>query len=162
MSLILSYHVLKRSCVNGFIGTRSRWAQIIVCLFNIDVYLSCLLAKKKKKKKKCVSVCAVLSLLPMASSVLPVGNHPVFRMFIPGHSRLIHPLFEPQNEKTYLHGLPPCTIQTALLSYTGGKTWNFTYRNFKYCDIQAVNTTGADQTARICRQVYTLKFVFCK
>ena len=69
-----------------------------------------------------MSVCAVLPLAPMASSVLPVGNHRVFRMFIPGHARLIHTLFEPQNKKTYLRGLPPSTIQTALLSYTGGKT----------------------------------------
>ena len=38
---------------------------------------------------------AVLSLSPMASSVLPVGYHRVFRMFIPGHARLIHTLFEP-------------------------------------------------------------------
>ena len=43
-------------------------------------------------------------------------------MFIPGHARLIHTLFEPQNEKTCLRGLPPSTIQTALLSYTDGKT----------------------------------------
>ena len=41
-------------------------------------------------------------------------------------------------------------IQTALVSYTDGKTRNFTYRNFKYCYIQVMNTNGADQTARIC------------
>ena len=109
-----------------------------------------------------MSVWAVLSLSPMVSSVLPVGNHRVFQMFLPGHARLIHTLFEPQNKKTYLRGLPPSTIQTALLSYTDGKTWNFTYRNFKYCYIQVVNTNGADQTARICRQVDTLKFVVRK
>ena len=74
------------------------------------------------KKQIHVSVCAVLSLSPMASSVLPVGNHRVFRMFIPGHARLIHTLFEPQNEKTYLRGLLLSTMQTALLKYTGGKT----------------------------------------
>ena len=118
-----SYRVPNRSCVNGFIGTRSRWAQFIVCLFDIDLYLSCLLAKKQIR----VSVWAVLSLSPMASLVLLVGNHRVIWMFIPGHARLIHTLFGPQNEKTCLRGLPPSTIQTALLSYTGGKTWNFTY-----------------------------------
>ena len=74
------------------------------------------------KKQICVSVCAVLSLSHMASSVLPVGNHRVFQIFLPGHARLIHTLFEPQNEKTYLRGLPPSTMQTALLSYTDGKT----------------------------------------
>ena len=69
--------LVDRSCFNGFIGTRSRRAQFIVCLFDIDFYS------------------AVLSLSPMASSVLPVGNHRVFRMFIPGHARLIHTLSEP-------------------------------------------------------------------
>ena len=82
---------------------------------------------QKKNKFLRVSIRAVLSLSPMTSSVLPVGNHRVFRMFIPGHARLIHTLFEPQNEKTYLRGLPPSTIKSALLSYPGGKTWNFTY-----------------------------------
>ena len=69
-----------------------------------------------------MSVCAVLSLSPTASSVLPVGNQLVFQMFLSGHARLIHTLIELQNEKTYLRGLPPSTIQTALLSYTDGKT----------------------------------------
>ena len=54
----------------------------------------------------------------MASSALPVGNHRVFQMFLPGHARLIYTLFEPENEKTYLRGLPPSSIQTALLSYS--------------------------------------------
>ena len=110
-----SHRVPNRSCVNVFIGTCSRWAQFIVCLFYIDLYLSCLLAKKQIR----VSVCAVLSFSPMASSVLPVGNHRVFRMFIPGHARLIHTLFEPQNEKTY-HAVyhqvwykPPCSVTLA-------------------------------------------------
>ena len=73
----------------------------------------------------------------MASSVLPVGNHRVFQMFLPGHARLIHTLFE-QTEK--------------LLKF----------RNYKYCYIQVVNINGADQTAQICRQVDTLKFVVRK
>ena len=109
-----SHRMPNRSCVNGFIGTRSRWAQFIVCLFYIDLYLSCLLAKKQIR----VSVCAVLSLSPMASSVLPVGNHRVFRMFIPGHARLIH-TFGQQNEKTYhavyhqLRYKPPCSVTLA-------------------------------------------------
>ena len=60
-----------------------------------------------------MSACAVISLSPMASSVLPVGNHRVFRMFIPGHAGLIHTLFEPQNEKTYLSQVQyklPCSV----------------------------------------------------
>ena len=66
------------------------------------------------RKQIRVSVCAVLSLSP-----LPVGNHRVFRMFIPGHARLIHTLFEPQNEKTvyavYHQGRykPPCSVTMA-------------------------------------------------
>ena len=69
-----------------------------------------------------MSVSTVLSLSPMASSVLPVSNHGVFQMFLPGYTRLIHTLFEPHNEKTYLRGLQPSTIQTTLLSYMDGKT----------------------------------------
>ena len=105
-----------------------------------------------------MSVCAALSLSPIASSVLPVGNQRVFRMFIPGHARLIHTLFAPQNEKTYLRCLPPSTIQTVLRQ----DVKFYIYRNFKYCYIQAGKTNGADQTARICRQVYTFKFVVRK
>ena len=41
---------------------------------------------------------------------------------LPGQARLIYTLFELENEKTYLRGLPRSTIQTALLSYTDGKT----------------------------------------
>ena len=36
------------------------------------------------------------------------------------------------------------------------------FMNYKYCYIQVVNRNGADQTARICRQVDTLKFVVRK
>ena len=81
-------------------------------------------------------------------------------MFLPGHARLIYTLFEPENEKTYLRGYhqvrykPPCSVtQTAKL---------LKFRNYKYCYIQVVNRNGADQTARICRQVDTLKFVVPK
>ena len=145
-----SYRVPNRSCVNGFIGTRSRWAQFIVCLFDIDLCLSCLLATKQIR----VSVCAVLSLSPMASSVLPAGNIRVFRMSIPGHARLIHTLFEPQNEKTYLSGLPPSMICSVTLAAR--------LEILHIGILSIVITNGADQTAPIRRQVYTLKFVVRK
>ena len=79
-------------------------------------------------------------------------------MFLHGHARLIHTLFELENEKTYLRGLPstkpPCAVtQTEKL---------LKFRNYKYCYIQVVNINGADQTAQICRQVDTFKFVVRK
>ena len=37
-------------------------------------------------------------------------------MFIPGHARLIHTLFELQNEKTHLRGLPPSMICSVTLA----------------------------------------------
>ena len=117
----------------------------------MDLYLSCLLAKKKQIR---VSVCVVLSLSPMASSVLPVCNHRVFRMFIPGHARLIHTLFEPQNEKTYLHGLPPSTICSVTLAAR--------LEILHIGILSIVITNGADQSAPICRQIYTFKFVIRK
>ena len=101
-----------------------------------------------------MSVCAVLSLSPMASSVLPVGNHRVFRMFITGHARLIHTLFEPRNEKTYLRGLPPSTICSDTLAAR--------LEILHIGILSIVITNGADQTAPICRQVYILKFVVRK
>ena len=106
------------------------------------------------KKQIRVSVCAVLSLSPMASSVLPVGNHRVFQMFIPGHARLIHTLFEPQNKKTYLCGLPPSTICSLTLAAR--------HEILHIGILSIVITNGADQTAPICRQVYALKFVVRK
>ena len=46
--------------------------------------------------------------------------------------------------------------------HRGQDSCNFTYRNYKYCYIQVVNSNGADQTVWICRQINTLKFVVRK
>ena len=77
-------------------------------------------------------------------------------MFIPGHARLIHTLFEPQNEKTYLRGLPPSTICSVTLAT------RLEILHIGILSTCIVITNGADQTAPICRQVYTLKFVVRK
>ena len=111
-----SYRVPNRSCVNGFIGTLSRWAQFIVCLFDIDLYLSCLLAKNKYACQFELYFHFCLWRLRFCQSVITELSECLW------YTRLIHTLFEPQNKKTCLRGLPPSTIQTALLSYTGGKT----------------------------------------
>ena len=96
-----------------------------------------------------MSVCAVLSLSPMASSVLPVGNHRVFRMFIPGHARLIHRTRKP------IYAVYRQVRD--MLSYTGARL-----EILHIGILSIVITNGADQTAPICRQVYTLKFVVRK
>ena len=44
------------------------------------------------------STCTVLSLSSMASSILPVGNHKVFQMYLPGHAQIIQNLAaQPEN-----------------------------------------------------------------
>ena len=37
-----------------------------------------------------MSINTVFSLLPVASSILPISNHQVFQMYLPGHAQLIH------------------------------------------------------------------------
>ena len=101
------YRVPNQLCVNGFIGTHSRCAQFIVCLFDTDPYLSCLLAKNKYACQFVLYFHFRLWRLWFCLSVI---------------TEYSNTLFESQNEKTYLRGLPPSTIQTALLSYTDGKT----------------------------------------
>ena len=153
-----SYRESKRSCVNGFIGTRSRWAQFIVCLFDIDLYLSCLLAKNKYPCQFELYFHFRLWRLRFCQSVITEYSECLYTW-----TRSINTHFfwaaERENLSTRFTRKYD-TNRPAQLHWR--QDLNFTYRNLKDCYIQAVNTNGADQTARICRQVYTLKFVVRK
>ena len=77
-------------------------------------------------------------------------------MFVPGHARLnIHFVWAGERENL-------SSRFTTKYDTNRPAQLLLKFRNYKYCYIQVVNRNGADQTARISRQVDTFKFVVRK